>query len=77
MISAQGRLISPVGEDYALRQQRENRPIPEYLRYEFLKYRVNISVLGVSVPGRREPPVFVASHRRLPHVGAKVRVPLP
>lgn len=72
-ISAQGRLISPAGEDYALRQQRENRPIPEDLRDQFLKYRVNIRILGVlRYRDGDKPPVFVPSHRRLPHVGAKV-----
>jgi uncharacterized protein len=72
-ISAQGRLISSAGEDYALRQQRENRPIPEDLRDQFLKYRVNIRILGVlRFRDGDKPPVFVPSHRRLPHVGAKV-----
>jgi Helicase HerA, central domain len=72
-ISAQGRLMSPAGEDYALRQQRENRPIPEDLRDQFLKYRVNIRILGVlRFRAGDKPPVFVPSHRRLPHVGAKV-----
>lgn len=75
-ISAQGRLISSAGEDYALRQQRENRPIPEDLRDQFLKYRVNIRILGVlRYQGGDKPPVFVPSHRRLPHVGAKVAFP--
>ncbi|MFC7329476.1 ATP-binding protein [Marinactinospora rubrisoli] len=72
-ISAHGRLVSPTGEDYAIRQQREDRPIPENLRDQYLKYRVDIRILGVlreKEPGR--PPVFVPSHRRLPHVGAKV-----
>src|SRR6266446_2044971 len=72
-IAAQGRLISPAGEDYALRQQRENRPIPEDLRDQFLKYRVNIRILGVLRYRDGDlPPVFIPSHRRLPHVGAKV-----
>ena len=72
-IAAQGRLVSAAGEDYAIRQQRENRPVPEDLRDQFLKYRVNIRILGVlrrRADGKE--PVFVASHRRLPHVGAKV-----
>lgn len=72
-IAAQGRLVSGAGEDYAIRQQRENRPVPEDLRDQFLKYRVDIRILGVL--RRRsdgKEPVFVASHRRLPHVGAKV-----
>lgn len=73
MIAAQGRLVSAAGEDYAIRQQRENRPVPEDLRDQFLKYRVDIRILGVL---RRQSddkePIFVPSHRRLPHVGAKV-----
>jgi hypothetical protein len=72
-IAAQGRLVSAAGEDYAIRQQRENRPVPEDLRDQFLKYRVDIRILGVlrkHTDGKE--PVFVASHRRLPHVGAKV-----
>ncbi|MFC4562824.1 ATP-binding protein [Nocardiopsis mangrovi] len=72
-LSAHGRLVSPTGEDYAIRQQREDRPIPENLRDQYLKYRVDVRILGVlreKDPG--EPPVFVPSHRRLPHVGSKV-----
>jgi uncharacterized protein len=72
-ISAQGKLVSPAGEDYALRQQREDRQVPEDLRDQFLKYRVNIRILGVlRSRGGDKPPLFVPSHRRLPHVGAKV-----
>ena len=59
-ISAQGRLVSPAGEDYALRQQREDRPVPEDLRDQFLKYRVNIRILGVlRSRGGDKPPLFV------------------
>ena len=72
-IAAQGRLVSAAGEDYALRQQREDRPVPEDLRDQFLKYRVDIRILGVLRDrGMERGPIFVASHRRLPHVGAKV-----
>ncbi|WP_063819122.1 ATP-binding protein [Herbidospora cretacea] len=72
-ISAQGRLVSGTGEDYALRQQREDRAIPEDLREQYLKYRVDIRILGVLRIGEAgKPPMFVPSHRRLPHVGAKV-----
>lgn len=71
-IAAQGRLVSGAGEDYALRQQRENRPVPEDLRDQFLKYRVDIRILGVLRDRGDKKPTFVASHRRLPHVGAKV-----
>ena len=70
-IAAQGRLTSPVGEDYAVRAVRDQRPIPDELRDQYLKYKVDIRVLGVL---RQEATrlIFVPSHRRLPHVGAKV-----
>jgi uncharacterized protein len=70
-IAAQGRLVSSAGEDYALRQQRDDRSVPEDLREQFLKYRVDIRILGV-LRDRNDEPIFVPSHRRLPHVGAKV-----
>lgn len=70
-MSAQGRLASGAGEDFALRAIHDDREIPEDLRSSYLKYRVNIRVLGVlkSVADGLE---FVPSHRRLPHVGSKV-----
>lgn len=70
-IASQGRLTSPVGEDYAVRAVRDQRPIPDELRDQYLKYKVDIRVLGVL---REEAAklIFVPSHRRLPHVGAKV-----
>jgi len=73
-ISAQGRLTSPIGEDYAVRAVLDGRPIPEDLRDQYLKYKVEIRVLGVL---RRDNGklLFVPSHRRLPHVGAKVAFP--
>lgn len=70
-INAQGRLVSAAGEDYGLRAVAEDRPVPEDLREQYLKYQINIRVLGVlrAVDGSI---VFAPSHRRLPHVGAKV-----
>lgn len=70
-ISSSGRLSSGDGDDYAIRAMAENRTIEENLREQYLKYRVNIRVLGVVrvVDGKL---IFVASHRRLPHVGSKV-----
>ncbi|GAW94364.1 ATP-binding protein [Calderihabitans maritimus] len=69
--SSQGRLVSAAGEDFGLRAVAEDRTIPEDLREQYLKYRVDIRVLGVIrvVDGSL---VFAASHRRLPHVGSKV-----
>jgi DNA helicase HerA-like ATPase len=70
-MSSQGRLASATGEDYGLRAVADDRAIPEDLREQYLKYKVNIRVLGVIrlVGGKLQ---FAASHRRLPHVGSKV-----
>jgi uncharacterized protein len=70
-LSSEGRLASGSGEDFGLRAVAEDRPIPEDLREQYLKYKVNIRVLGVvrAADGQLR---FVASHRRLPHVGSKV-----
>lgn len=70
-IASQGRLASSAGEDYGIRAVAEERPIPEDLREQYLKYRVNIRVLGL-VRLINGSVVFAASHRRLPHVGSKV-----
>ena len=70
-ISSQGRLASSAGEDYGIRAVAEDRPIPEDLREQYLKYRVNMRVLGVLRKNGNDL-VFAASHRRLPHVGSKV-----
>lgn len=73
-LSAEGRLASGPGEDFSIRAVRGEREIAEDLREDYLKYRVNIRVLGVlrRADGRI---VFAASHRRLPHVGSKVAWP--
>lgn len=70
-LSSDGKLASTQGEDFSLRAITDDRAIPEDLREQYLKYRVDIRVLGVVrvVDGRF---VFAPSHRRLPHVGSKV-----
>ena len=70
-ISSEGRLSSGSGEDYGIRAIAEDREIPEDLREQYLKYRVDVRVLGV-IRIVDENVVFAASHRRLPHVGSKV-----
>lgn len=70
-VSAQGRLASTSGEDYAIRAVREERPIPEDLRDQYLKYRVDIRILG-QLRRDGDKTIFAPSHRRVPHVGAKV-----
>src|SRR5579885_337965 len=46
-ISSTGRLASASGEDYAIRALVDNRDIPDNLREDYLKYQVDIRVLGV------------------------------
>ncbi|MGA8354003.1 MAG: DUF87 domain-containing protein [Solirubrobacteraceae bacterium] len=70
-ISSQGRLASPAGEDYGLRAVEEDRTVPDDLRKQYLKYRVDIRLLGVLRVSNDEL-VFSPSHRRLPHVGSRV-----
>lgn len=73
-LSADGKLSSSAGEDFNIRAVQTSREIPEDLREQYLKYRVNIRVLGV-VRTVDDKLVFVASQRRLPHVGSKVAFP--
>jgi hypothetical protein len=72
--SSEGKLSFGSGEEFNIRAVREERPIPEDLREQYLKYRVNIRVLGV-LRKNGERLTFVPSHRRLPHVGSKVAFP--
>lgn len=73
-LSSEGRLSGPSGEDFNIRAVRERRTVPEGLREDYLKYRVNIRVLGV-LRKKNGSLVFVPSHRRLPHVGSPVAFP--
>ena len=72
--SSEGKLSFGSGEEFNIRAVREDRPIPEDLREQYLKYRVNIRVLGV-LRKNGKGLTFVPSHRRLPHVGSKVAFP--
>lgn len=69
-----GKLTREHGEDFSLRTMDEDREIPEDLREQYVKYRVNIRVLGVLRYSKGQF-IFVASHRRLPHVGSRVAFP--
>lgn len=75
--SSEGKLAFGSGEEFNIRAVREERPIPEDLREQYLKYRVNIRVLGVIRRNGKGANnlTFVPSHRRLPHVGSKVAFP--
>jgi len=72
--SSEGKLSFGDGEEFNLRAVREDRDVPEELREQYLKYRVNMRVLGVlrNSGGKLN---FAPSHRRLPHVGSKVAFP--
>jgi hypothetical protein len=71
-LSSEGRLTGTSGEEFNIRAMREGRTVPEQLREDYLKYRVDIRVLGVLRRDERNGVQFVASHRRLPHVGSPV-----
>ena len=72
--SSEGKLSFGSGEEFNIRAVREDRAIPEDLREQYLKYRVNIRVLGV-LRQNGKGLTFVPSHRRLPHVGSQVAFP--
>ncbi len=76
-LRSEGRLVDTEGEDYLLRQVIERRHIPEDMRDQYLKFRVNIRVLGVLRQEGQGSFIFVPSHRRLPHVGSPVALPTP
>ena len=72
--SSQGKLSSGTGEEFNIRAVREERTVPEDLREQYLRYSVNIRVLGV-IRIANGIVQFVPSHRRLPHVGSPVAFP--
>src|SRR5690606_12194973 len=71
-----GLLASPEGEDYINTMQRRRQQVPEDLKQQRLKYRVQIKLLGAVrvVDGKVR---YVPSQRRLPHLRAKVALPSP
>ncbi len=72
--SSEGKLSFGSGEEFNIRAVQEQRPVPEDLREQYLKYRVNIRVLGL-LRNNNNRLAFVPSHRRLPHVGSAVAFP--
>ncbi|MCK6456023.1 MAG: DUF87 domain-containing protein [Phycisphaerae bacterium] len=69
-----GLLATAEGEDYVNTMQRRQQAVPEDLKQQRLKYRVQLKLLGAVriVDGRV---VYVPSQRRLPHLGARVAFP--
>lgn len=41
-LSSEGKLSIGAGEEFNIRAIRENRPVPEDLREQYLKYKINI-----------------------------------
>lgn len=73
-VSSDGKLSYGSGEEYNLRAIKENRTVPEDLREQYLKYRVNVRVLG-GIKVAENKIQFVPSQRRIPHVGSPVAFP--
>lgn len=71
-LSSAGKLASGIGEEFNIRALQEDRPVPEDLREKYLKYQIDIRVLGVVRINQKGKLLFIPSHRRLPHVGSPV-----
>jgi len=74
-----GLLATAEGEDYINTMQRRDQVIPDDLKKDKLKYRVEIKLLGALRVAKdnkgNEKIIFVPSQRRLPHLGANVALP--
>lgn len=70
-----GLLASPEGEDYVNTMQRRQQAVPEDLKQQRLKYRVQVKLLGAVRATDGNKIQYVPSQRRLPHLGAKVALP--
>ncbi len=73
-LSSDGKLSAGSGEEYNIRALQDDRPVPADLRKRYLRYRVNIRVLGV-LRSHAQGLRFVASLRRLPPTGSAVAFP--
>jgi len=74
-----GLLATAEGEDYMNTMQRRDQRVPDDLKMDKLKYKVEIKLLGAVKIGNdnngNEKILFIPSQRRLPHLGAKVALP--
>lgn len=73
-IASDGKLASGSGEDYNIRAAQNRYAISESLKEEYLKYRVNVRVLG-GLKRDQDKVVYVPSFRRIPSVGSPVCFP--
>jgi uncharacterized protein DUF87 len=69
-----GLLATAEGEDYVNTMQRRQQQVPEDLKEQRLKYRVQVKLLG-AVKVINGQITYVPSQRRLPHLGARVALP--
>src|SRR5947207_4957465 len=70
-----GLLTTAEGEDYINTMPRRKQAVPEDLKQQRLKYRVQIKLLGAVRVVEKEI-IDVPSQRRLPHFGATVSFPI-
>ena len=73
-MATDGRLAIGLGEEYNIRAVKEDRDIAEDLREQYIKYRVNVRLLGI-LKQDADKINFAPSLRRLPHLGSKVAYP--
>ena len=69
-----GLLSTAEGEDYVNTMQQRQQEVPEDLKQQRLKYRVQVKLLG-AVRANDPDIIYVPSQRRLPHLGARVAFP--
>ncbi len=72
-----GLLASSEGEDYVNTMQRRQQIVPEDIKVQRLKYRVQVKLLGAVRELDSGGVHYVPSQRRLPHLGARVALPSP
>jgi len=76
-----GLLSSIEGEDYIMALQKRGQTVPDDLKRDKLKYKVQIKLLGAvkivqsNNNSNSDKIVFIPSLRRIPHLGAKVSLP--
>lgn len=70
-----GLLATAEGEDYVNTMQRRQQEVPEDLKEQRLKYRVQVKLLGAVRTTDAGKIIYVPSQRRLPHLGARVALP--
>ncbi len=74
-----GLLSTIEGEDYIMALQKRGQVVPDDLKRDKLKYKVQIKLLGavkiVQINNNSDKIVFIPSLRRIPHLGAKVSIP--